>query len=104
MFESAIHANFLLLDREIGLAFRAPVDPLAPSAVLVDADAAGQVSVVREVRHDQRDVADLRDHRIVSVRLALAEAAGMRVHVGNDLQTPATADSQQYPSWSRRRG
>jgi hypothetical protein len=36
------------------------------------------------MRHDQRDVASLANHRLLSVNEALVRLARMRMHVGDD--------------------
>ncbi len=60
--------------------------PLADAAEFVHAELAGLEEALREVRNDERDVAALRDHRVVHVHLALAEPAIVGMDVGDDLQ------------------
>ena len=64
------------------------IAPPVTSEILVDAYVP-HPEVRCEVRHNQRHVTGLRDHRIIPVKWALARGTGatMRVQVGEDLQS-----------------
>jgi len=62
------------------------IAPLADPAEFVHAELTRLDEALGEVRHDERDVAALWNHRVVHVHLALPEPATVRVNVGDDLQ------------------
>src|ERR1043166_7068789 len=70
-------------------------NPLFATQISVDTDIAERLSARREAGKDQRDVSGARDHRMISIRVALPGPAGVHMNVCHDGQTARLADRPQ---------
>jgi len=74
--------------------------PVPGAQVFVDADAAGKLEASGVVGKNESEMSCLRDHRIVPVTAALAEASRMHMNVSDDSQPQAAALFPDQPELS----
>src|SRR5579872_3281418 len=71
--------------------------PLLGSQISVDANLRPPYRRCGKARHNQRQMAGTRNHRMVAIRVALHRTARMRVNIRHDLEPALLADLPQLP-------